>query len=154
MQIKNSKGSATANGHEGSSEVNNYNVRNFRTITKNAGGGRGRSVGANDRSTIFLTKKIDSATPSILNHFYQATNIPEVVFKHVTADANIQPYLVNTFKDIQVASYEEFATRDGVMEEIELSFMTQEKRFTPMGADNKPGSSSSVGYDFAAMQMS
>ena len=87
-----------------------------------------------------------------MDYFYQAKVIPEMVFCHVTTGASPQEYLKNTFKHVMITRYEEYNHAEGVSEMLELAFVSQEKRVTPLNQYHRNSSSQSVGYDFAKMK--
>jgi len=153
LKIDQIKGPITAARYVGAISILNYHVRHFRPLTQRTGVSADRLLGVHDRSTLLFSKQVDDATPALLSRYYQGAIIPEIVFHHVTTGDQPQCYLENTFKHVLVTSYEEFCTPDGVSEEIELAFMSQEKRVMLMTAEHNPSSPQSVGYDYASMQL-
>ncbi len=153
LKIDQVQGGITAAGHEGSIHVLNYHVRHFRPLTQRTGVNADRLLGVHDRSTLVLSKNVDDATPPLLSRYYKGSVIPEVVFQHLTTGDQPQCYLENTFKHVLVTSYEEFCTPDGVSEQIELAFTSQEKRVMLLTNEHQPSSPQSVGYDYASMEL-
>ena len=152
LSIHNIKGSITAQGYQGCIQVFNYHSRHFRPITERPSINSNRTLGTHDRSSLRVSKKVDISTPPLLSQYYNSTSIPALVFHHVTTGNNPQCYLENTFHHVLLTGFEEFCCEDGATEEIEMVFMSQEKRVMNMASDHTLSSPQSVGYDYGTMQ--
>lgn len=150
MQIANMKGSVSTQEHQGQIEVHNYHVEHYRLASQSSGSEGPRNIGVNKRTPVVLTKSVDNASSELFDAYSMAKNLPEVAFYHVVGGDNKCKQKV-TFKDVQIDRYATHASANGILEEIEFSFMKQEIRTTPTDPQGKVTSANSAGFDFGKM---
>lgn len=151
LKINQIKGSVTAKDYKDCIDVHAYRVRHFRHAAELSGRAGPRNIGPNKRSSVIFTKSADNASADLFGFYTKATNIPSMTFNHVVGDGT-QCFQQVTFKDVQLDSHEMHATANGLIEQIEFSFMQQESRIMPLDAKGQTIAAKSVGYDFAKME--
>jgi type VI protein secretion system component Hcp len=108
------------------------------------------NIGVNKRTSVILTKSMDNASCDIFDLYTEAASIPEVEFHHIVGNDDKCRYQVN-FKNVRIHRYDTHAFADGVLEEIEFTFMTHENRIMPTDATGKLMPAKSAGFNFINM---
>lgn len=147
LKVPNVKGSVSAQDYKGQIEVHNYHVEHYRPSNQLTGSQGPRNTGLNKRTPVVLSKSMDNASSELFDVYSMAKNLPEVTFSHVVGSSNKCQQKV-TFKDVQIDRYATLATANGLVEEIEFSFMQQEIRTTPTDSKGNALPAKSAGFDF------
>ena len=153
VKIDGIKGSNTSQPYEGAIKVESYHLQASRNVSKNMEIGDSRTTGKVMHSSIIMNKLLDEASTDLLKYFYEAKAIPKVTFYHLSSGKTPQCYLQQTFKDVIVSRFAESNNIGSVLEEIELTFISNEKRTSILDKNNVEGTPKSIGFDSSTLQV-
>jgi type VI protein secretion system component Hcp len=111
------------------------------------GGGNQRDTNDADLHEIGLRMKMHKGSPKVFMSSVVGTPCKALI--HITRAGDTSGslnYLEVTLTDTYVTHYAVEADGDTPMETISLNYAEIEKKYTPNGADGKPGSPTPVGY--------
>ena len=150
MQIQGISGSATERNHQNWIVLNSIDFGVHRQITTKAGHSSNRESSAPKIGEVTVTKSIDKSSPQLLEASCVGASNGTVVI-HGT-HTNTGNYVEYTLSDVIISHYDATGVagesdKDEILETIGLNFTKIEMKFIPKGADNRPQSPISAGYD-------
>jgi type VI secretion system secreted protein Hcp len=150
LKLENIEGESTDDKHKNEIDVESWSWGETQSGTHVGGGGGG--AGKVSMQDFHFTMKVNKATPKLMLACAVGEHIPKAILTCRKAGKDQQEYLLITFSDLLVSSYQTGGSSGDVVpvDQISLNFSKIEVDYKPQKADGSLGSSVKVGYDLKA----
>jgi type VI secretion system secreted protein Hcp len=140
IKMETIKGESVDNTHKGEIEVLSWSWGMSAAEHLASAGVANRAVGRLDQIT--FNKKIDGASPGLMQLANKGTHVKEAVLTVRKAGAAQGDYIVIKLHEVFVSTIKESiaGTADGGNEEVTLTFQTCDFTYSPQLKDGRPGS--------------
>lgn len=150
LKIEGIAGESQDTNHSNEIDIESFGLSMTQSETMQAGDCGPCQVSVGD---IFITKRIDKATPALMEACATGATFPSATMTVRRAGGNgAMDYLSYTLKDVRISSYNASGAKDGldrVPESISLHFQEYRIDYTQQNADGTPGVTSSSAWNVA-----
>ena len=152
IKIEGLKGNATAQGHDGWIEIDQYRFSGRRSVNTYTGCGSDRATGKPVIGDIHIAKKIDKSSPLLFQHFVNGKNIDEVILDCCQSGDISDPYQQLTLSNVMISTYTQDS--DEQTEFLSFDFTKIETKYTSLNEKHSSDAPISSGFNIATAEVS
>ena len=150
LKIDGIPGESADHKHKDEIQLDSWSLggRQSGTFSSGGGGGAGK-VKMND---VTFSEKVSKASPKLLLALATGEHIKKAVLSVRKAGGKQEDFLIVTFTDVLVSSYQTGSSAKVPIESITLNFAAFQMEYKTQSADGKLGAAVRSGFDLKKMQ--